>query len=640
MTPPPNVARSCILAALVVELYKDIGAPRTASDIADYLKDSASQIKGGLASNNNEWGKGFIKLPCRPVAVTTLPFTSESADWRTTDCESTRHQFARVDYYTFYSDGDRRIKINLESGINSYLFLIEGIHNGGTSFLERQSGSHNNDASIARDIGTGVYTVAVTTRTSVRAGTYTLKISNQTATPTVTPTPTTLENDGKWIQYALTTTGPIKVVANPTGTTKLIEIASSTTSANYCPPEQNDSKSFSANGTLHLAGCVVGTGKVEIRDAVNDALIETYNIEVAEANPTWDATLDPVPGTMQPDGSWNTFEVDAGGDVKVVVNPSGTARLGITTSSTASNPCSSIDNDDSVDRSDGNNVYIAGCVSGTGTIEIRRKVNDSLVRTYTMTVASAAWGGTLDLDPTTVTFTDDGSVWHSFEVESGGDIDVVVNPTGTVARMEISTSSTSGNFCGAESNDTKQRSDGHNVYLAGCVAGEATIQLIRRSDNTVARTYKVTIVTAASQVCNPLRNFDTARRTSTSVYVSWDSPLAGGAASTGRSIEIEKWANSRWNDERVINQSATSTSAWHLGLDARSWYTYRGKNVCGNLSSGFRHGTTKPRCPVSRVLAGPNPRRRQYQTAQAERPNPTMTRNRPLPANRRGIVAR
>ena len=94
----------------------------------------------------------------------------------------------------------------------------------------------------------------------------------------------------------------------------------------------------------------------------------------------------------------------------------------------------------------------------------------------------------LSPDPSTVTFSDDGA-WHRFTVEAGEPVTVVANPEGTTPSMEITTRSGRGNFCPAEAEDDVSRRDGQAVYLAGCAAGTATVELRRSSDGTVLNTY-------------------------------------------------------------------------------------------------------------------------------------------------------
>ncbi len=94
----------------------------------------------------------------------------------------------------------------------------------------------------------------------------------------------------------------------------------------------------------------------------------------------------------------------------------------------------------------------------------------------------------LSPDPSTVTFADDGA-WHRFTVQTGEPVSVVVNPAGTPRALEITTRSGRGNYCPAEADDGATRRDGQTIYLSGCAAGEATLELRRESDGTVLRTY-------------------------------------------------------------------------------------------------------------------------------------------------------
>ena len=94
----------------------------------------------------------------------------------------------------------------------------------------------------------------------------------------------------------------------------------------------------------------------------------------------------------------------------------------------------------------------------------------------------------LSPDPSTVTFADDGA-WHRFLVEADEAVSVVVNPGGTPPGLEITTRSGRGNYCPAETDDDVSRENGQAVYLSGCAAGEATVELRRESDSTVLRTY-------------------------------------------------------------------------------------------------------------------------------------------------------
>ena len=158
----------------------------------------------------------------------------------------------------------------------------------------------------------------------------------------------------------------------------------------------------------------------------------------------------------------------------------------------------------------------------------------------------------------------------------------MVNPTGTTPRLEINTTGR-GSPCGGENNDSVTIEDGEKVYLSGCDDGSAKVELRRTADNSLARTYSFTI--SEKLECKPVRGVDAERRTGTAVRLGWSSELSGGLTSTGRQVEVKKWVNNRWVHERTIDESASRNYSWHLGLDPKSWYTYRVRNICGGESS-------------------------------------------------------
>ena len=99
---------------------------------------------------------------------------------------------------------------------------------------------------------------------------------------------------------------------------------------------------------------------------------------------------------------------------------------------------------------------------------------------------------TLSPDPSTVDFIKDGT-WHTFAVQASEPVVVVANPTGTTPRLESTGTSGAANQCPAESQDSLTREDGQTIYLAGCSAGPAKVELRRASDQTLLRTYTFTI---------------------------------------------------------------------------------------------------------------------------------------------------
>ena len=131
-----------------------------------------------------------------------------------------------------------------------------------------------------------------------------------------------------------------------------------------------------------------------------------------------------------------------------------------------------------LDGSNVENLVITG-LSGTGGLALE--------------IAGAeAPAATLSPDPSTVDFLDDGT-WHAFTVEADGPVEVVANPTGTTPRVEITRTGGDSNRCPAVAEDGMTREDNDTIYLSGCSAGQARVELRSTSDQTLLRTYAFTI---------------------------------------------------------------------------------------------------------------------------------------------------
>ena len=137
--------------------------------------------------------------------------------------------------------------------------------------------------------------------------------------------------------------------------------------------------------------------------------------------------------------------------------------------------------------------------------------------TRTSTPTSGVSSASLTPDPSSVYFRNVGNEWHRFTVNSSERVVVVANPSGTSRRVEIRTSSSTGNICPAETEDDFSRSAGQNIYLAGCVIGTGTVELRRASDNRVLRTYTFTVNSSSAPT-------PTHTPTATSTYVPTHTP--------------------------------------------------------------------------------------------------------------------
>ena len=151
------------------------------------------------------------------------------------------------------------------------------------------------------------------------------------------------------------------------------------------------------HGAISL-GDVNADGQVDLSDAWlisaygNDPSDPTLPAGLGKRVSSATASLSPDPSTVSfaDDGIWHRFTVQASESVSVVVNPGVTRpRLELTTRSGRDNYCPG-GADDAVSREDSEAIYLAGCASGTATVELRRESDDTVLQTYTFTVTASS----------------------------------------------------------------------------------------------------------------------------------------------------------------------------------------------------------------------------------------------------------
>ena len=155
------------------------------------------------------------------------------------------------------------------------------------------------------------------------------------------------------------------------------------------------------NGDITL-GDVNRDGRTDLTDAyhiatyITDPSDPTLPEGIGEAlvQGTGTASLSPLPSTVsfQDDGAWHRFTVQTGEPIVVVANPTGTTPRVEINATSGSNYCPAEAEDDRA-RQDGEEVYLAGCSSGTGTVELRRASDQTVLQTYTFTIQRQGTGG-------------------------------------------------------------------------------------------------------------------------------------------------------------------------------------------------------------------------------------------------------
>ena len=148
------------------------------------------------------------------------------------------------------------------------------------------------------------------------------------------------------------------------------------------------------NGDISL-GDVNADGQVGLADAwliaayLNDPSDPSLPAGIGEpVGPAASLTPDPSTVTFADDGAWHRFTVEAGEPVTVVANPGTTPRLEITSRSGRSNFCPA-EADDDVSRRDGQTLYLAGCATGTATVELQRPSDGTVLNSYTFEVTGS-----------------------------------------------------------------------------------------------------------------------------------------------------------------------------------------------------------------------------------------------------------
>ncbi len=134
-----------------------------------------------------------------PPTATTTPETSascstneidlsqsyRSGSWTPSDCDSIRREGTHVDYYTFTLAETTPVRIDLESSVDTYLYLIRGADpRSSTGTLESDDDSgHGRNSRIQRTLDPGSYTIAATTLGRDREGSYSVRVYNVDSTP-------------------------------------------------------------------------------------------------------------------------------------------------------------------------------------------------------------------------------------------------------------------------------------------------------------------------------------------------------------------------------------------------------------------------------------------------------------------------
>ena len=411
---------------------------------------------------------------------------------------------------------------------------------------------------------------------------------------TLSPDPAsyTFEDDEAWHRFRVTSTVEVKVVVNPSGSSRRVDI-STLSSGSACPAPQSGSVNALSGNYVYIAGCSAGTTEIQLIRRSDNLLLNAYTVTIAE-KPRGSLTPLPSGAAIYDNEDWHRFKVVANVPVKVVVNPPGSnLRLDISASSSSSACPAS--RSDSSSRLNNQYIYLAGCSIGATKVQVLDASDDSVLNTYTVDVKDEPYGSLAPVPNSYAKMYEDGK-WHRFTVSANVPVEVLVNPPGSVLRVEIHDSVISSNHCsnGAERNDAKDRTTGQYIYLAGCSDGPGVVRVLDRATKKILANYTITVKAVATTppapppatICKPVTGFTATRYNATSTRLNWTNP-SGGLTPTQRKIEIKKWVNGAWQFERYITEPIANTRSLHLGLTSNLWYTYRIRSECSSSNSAW-----------------------------------------------------
>ena len=99
-----------------------------------------------------------------------------SGSWNS-DCESTNRNSRYARFYTFTLDSTTEVQIDLESGTDTYLFLLNGSGTTGSVITQDDDGGSGTNSRIVRTLSAGTYTIEATTYGQLSTGSFTLTLS-------------------------------------------------------------------------------------------------------------------------------------------------------------------------------------------------------------------------------------------------------------------------------------------------------------------------------------------------------------------------------------------------------------------------------------------------------------------------------
>ena len=149
-----------------------------------YTVEATTFVAG--VTGNFDVSVSVLTPPSDPCVDSIKDNINKSGSWEPS-CTSTHRSGSYAKYYTFTLSSRQQVTIDLQSLVDTYLFLLNGSGQTGSVIDEDDDGGSGTDSQIIRTLSAGTYTVEATTFTAETTGNFVVSVSVTTPPPVDLP---------------------------------------------------------------------------------------------------------------------------------------------------------------------------------------------------------------------------------------------------------------------------------------------------------------------------------------------------------------------------------------------------------------------------------------------------------------------
>ena len=299
--------------------------------------------------------------------------------------------------------------------------------------------------------------------------------------------PASLAADTAWHSFRHGDPHTLKVRASHVDAAARLVVSLSNSSSTQCvsPVTSPNEVDVSMGTVFYLSSCAVGTARVELLDGAE--LLTQQDVELTAPASTANLSPSPADALFRRGETWKAFQNSL--TTPVVVSTDGVhgARLALSLSNSGNPGCPATAGA-SVTVPGSAQVYVAGCTAGEVALYVHT-TGGVLLETFALDIAATAF---IVPDPSGVSIRAD-NVWHEFGHTGEDGLYAVVNAGASRRVLAVSTSDSGSGNCVLAINNRVEVPAGAKFYLAGCEAGQGTVQ-IQDGDGDALSEYAVTVL--------------------------------------------------------------------------------------------------------------------------------------------------